>query len=79
MVDGGTYETAEHWMMAQKALVFDNQEMYEAIIAAPSPASGITHQKVFENSGSEVRIRGGVEFEGWYRFFTFDLLEHSQG
>jgi len=38
VIDGVTYETAEHWMMAQKALVFDDQEMYKAIIAAPSPA-----------------------------------------
>lgn len=37
-VEETTYATAEHWMMAQKALVFDDREMFAAIIEASSPA-----------------------------------------
>lgn len=36
--DGLTYPTAEHWMMAQKAQLFDNQDIFEKILAARSPA-----------------------------------------
>lgn len=37
-VDNVTFDTAEHWMMAQKALLFDDREMYDKIIRAKSPA-----------------------------------------
>jgi ribA/ribD-fused uncharacterized protein len=36
-VDGVVYQTAEHWMMAQKALLFEDQASYEKIVAAVSP------------------------------------------
>lgn len=32
------YNTAEHWMMAQKALLFKDEKMFTKIIAAKSPA-----------------------------------------
>lgn len=37
VVDGITYPTAEHWMMAQKALLFDDAEIFNKIIAASKP------------------------------------------
>lgn len=37
-VDGIRYPTAEHWMMAQKALLFGDSVMHEKIITAKSPA-----------------------------------------
>jgi len=37
-IDGVQYPTTEHWMMAQKALLFDNSALYHQIIAAKSPA-----------------------------------------
>ena len=37
IVDNVKYITAEHWMMAQKALLFDDKEAYKKIIAAKSP------------------------------------------
>lgn len=37
-VDGITYPTAEHWMMAQKAKLFSDEEMFDKIIQAKSPA-----------------------------------------
>ncbi len=36
-VDGIKYRTAEHWMMARKAELFQDQEMLEAILEVNSP------------------------------------------
>lgn len=38
IIDNVKYDTAEHWMMAQKALLFDDKEIYEKVIVAKSPA-----------------------------------------
>ena len=38
IVENVRYNTAEHWMMAQKALLFNDREIYEKIIVAKSPA-----------------------------------------
>lgn len=39
VIDGITYATAEHWMMAQKARLFDdNEDVFQRIIAAKTPA-----------------------------------------
>lgn len=37
-VEGVLYKSAEHWMMAQKAKVFEDEAMYQKIIEAKSPA-----------------------------------------
>ncbi|MBF7091033.1 NADAR family protein [Flavobacterium sp. ALJ2] len=37
-VDNVTYKTAEHWMMAKKAELFNDKEVLEKIIKANSPA-----------------------------------------
>ena len=37
-IEGVRYATTEHWMMAQKALLFANADIYQQIIAAKSPA-----------------------------------------
>ena len=38
IVDGITYPTAEHWMMAQKALLFNDNESFDLIVAANQSA-----------------------------------------
>ncbi|MDO7877503.1 NADAR family protein [Hymenobacter sp. ASUV-10] len=38
VIDGVSYATAEHWMMAQKARLFDNEDVFQRIIAAKTPA-----------------------------------------
>lgn len=38
IVDDICYKTAEHWMMAEKARLFNEKEMYNNIINADSPA-----------------------------------------
>ena len=42
IVENVRYNTAEHWMMAQKALLFNDREIYEKIIVAKSPAEAKT-------------------------------------
>ena len=37
-VDGITYQTAEHWMMAGKARLFNDEEALQVILAAETPA-----------------------------------------
>ena len=37
VVDGVTYATAEHYMMAQKARLFKDETMFEQIVAAKTP------------------------------------------
>lgn len=37
-VDGLIYPSAEHWMMVKKALLFDEQAIFEKIVGAKSPA-----------------------------------------
>ncbi|WP_258100122.1 NADAR family protein [Marinoscillum pacificum] len=36
-VNGITYKTTEHWMMSQKALLFDDHEIHQKIIACEKP------------------------------------------
>jgi ribA/ribD-fused uncharacterized protein len=36
-VDGINYKTAEHWMMAEKARLFGDEEMLKQILVAPDP------------------------------------------
>ncbi len=36
-VNGQSYASTEHWMMAQKALLFNDQEIYKRIMNAKSP------------------------------------------
>lgn len=48
VVDGLEYKTAEHWMMAKKALLFNDTENFDKILSAKSPAEA-------KNLGREVK------------------------
>jgi ribA/ribD-fused uncharacterized protein len=39
VVDGVTYRTAEHWMMAEKARLFADAATLEQVVQAPTPAA----------------------------------------
>ena len=56
-IDGQTYATAEHWMMAEKARLFDDHETRQRILAAATPAEA-------KDLGRAVR---GFENEAWNR------------
>nr|WP_312896650.1 NADAR family protein [Nonomuraea endophytica] len=47
-VDDVTFRTAEHWMMAQKARLFGDEEAFTRILAAP-------HPKAAKDLGQKVR------------------------
>ncbi|AMA48116.1 MULTISPECIES: NADAR family protein [Flavobacterium] len=65
-VDGIVFPTAEHWMMAQKAKLFNDDEMFDKIIHAKSPAQvkqfgrqvrGFD-QKIWEDNRFEIVVQG---------------------
>src|SRR4051812_28523711 len=62
-VDGIIYKTAEHWMMANKALLFDDPKAYEKIIAANSPGEA-------KELG---RLVMGFDDQTW-RSYRFDIV-----
>jgi ribA/ribD-fused uncharacterized protein len=56
-LDGQRYATTEHWMMAEKARLFEDHEARERILAAATPAEA-------KELGRAVR---GFENEAWTR------------
>ena len=56
IVEGKRYKTAEHWMMAKKALLFGDQEIAEKIMAAEKPA-------IAKQLGREVKNFDAVVWE----------------
>ncbi|MGC4100832.1 NADAR family protein [Ferruginibacter sp.] len=63
MVDGITYATAEHWMMAKKALLFDDQEQFQNVLSTNDPAEA-------KNFGRSVK---NFDAEKW-NAVSFDLV-----
>lgn len=68
-VDGQLYTTAEHWMMAEKARLFEDREALDAILVSPSPREAKAWgRKVrgfeaarWEAHRNETVVRGNVE------------------
>ncbi|MBE9463215.1 NADAR family protein [Dyadobacter subterraneus] len=66
--DGVIYKTAEHWMMAQKAALFDNDDIFQKIILAKSPAEAKElgrqvrdfREDVWLEKRSEIVIKGSL-------------------
>lgn len=56
VVDGVKYNTAEHWMMAQKALVFKDNEIYKKVLGAKSAAEAKALERVWDFRKYEDRI-----------------------
>ncbi|PSK95437.1 hypothetical protein CLV63_11597 [Murinocardiopsis flavida] len=67
-VDGVAYATAEHWMMAEKARLFEDADAAEAITAAASPGAAKHLGRrvrgfdaaVWEERRSDIVVRGSV-------------------
>ena len=63
------YNTAEHWMMAQKALLFGDNEIYEKIIIAKSPAEAKSlgrqvrnfNETVWDTKRFEIVVEGSLQ------------------
>jgi hypothetical protein len=69
VVDRVIYKTAEHWMMAQKALLFQDEECYNRILLASSPPEakaigrqvGRFDEKIWIDKREEIVIKGNLE------------------
>ncbi len=53
VVNGIRYQTAEHWMMAEKARLFDDPEMVERILASNSAAKAKKLGRLVHNFDTE--------------------------
>ncbi|QYS87464.1 NADAR family protein [Flavobacterium oreochromis] len=71
-VNGITYKTAEHWMMAEKARLFQDMEMLEKIIAASSPAQAKQFGREVKGFTTELwnKKRFEIVVEGNYHKFS---------
>ncbi|WP_310554701.1 NADAR family protein [Flavobacterium sp.] len=69
LIDGVKYPTAEHWMMSQKAIAFNDNDNYSKIIEAKSPveAKAIGRQVrnfndvIWNEKRGEIVIKGNLE------------------
>ncbi|KAF2331198.1 NADAR family protein [Flavobacterium ginsenosidimutans] len=71
-VDKVTYKTAEHWMMAKKAELFQDQEILEKILEADSPAEAKKLGREVRNYDDKVWLENRYEIvkEGNYHKFS---------
>jgi len=53
-IKGVTYKTSEHWMMAQKALLFDDKETFERIVNCMKPGEAKDLGRTIKNFNEEV-------------------------
>ncbi|MEU6125645.1 NADAR family protein [Streptomyces sp. NPDC047123] len=72
--DGVVYATAEHWMMAAKARLFDDPEAARAALAARTPAEAKTAGRLVRGFDQSVweRERFGIVVRGSVHKFTSD-------
>ncbi|ASZ12664.1 NADAR family protein [Chitinophaga pendula] len=54
IVNGRTYPTAEHWMMAHKALLFNDRDAYGKIMAAATPGEAKAIGREVKNFSAEI-------------------------
>lgn len=71
-VDNIHYKTAEHWMMAKKAVLFDDQEMLEKILIVNSPAEAKQLGRKVRNFNAEIWNKNCFDIvcEGNYHKFS---------
>jgi len=71
-VDNITYKTAEHWMMAKKAELFDDQEILAKIIACKSPAEAKKLGRKVRNYDDKIWLENRFEIvkKGNYHKFS---------
>lgn len=61
-VDEITYPTAEHWMMAKKALLFKDTAQYQNILATPNPADAKNLGRKVQGYHEIEWSRNGLDF-----------------
>jgi ribA/ribD-fused uncharacterized protein len=72
MVDGITYATAEHWMMAKKALLFGDEEAFQEVLTTPKPAVAKAIGRKVRNFDAGIWQEKGYAFvaEGSFHKFS---------
>jgi ribA/ribD-fused uncharacterized protein len=71
--DSITYSTAEHYMMAQKALLFDDLDCYDKIIKAPNPGAAKAFGRQVKNFNESAWLENR-----WNIVVKANLLKFSQ-
>ena len=69
VINGLSYRTAEHWMMAQKALLFGDQVAHDKILNAKSPGEAKAigrevnnfNETVWEKKRIEIVVNGNIQ------------------
>lgn len=77
VVDGVTYATAEHWMMAAKARLFEDQEAERRVLAAGHPSQAKKAGRLVRGFDERIwqRERFGIVVEGSvHKFAAHDDL-----
>lgn len=71
IVDDITYETAEHWMMAKKAMLFNDYENLNKILATQSPAEAKILGRAIKNYNEDTWLANRFEIvkQGNYHKF----------
>lgn len=71
VVDGITYKTAEHWMMAKKAELFNDNEILEKIIQVNSPAEAKKLGREVRNYDDALWLANRYEIVKQGNFYKF--------
>ena len=79
VVEGIEYNSAEHWMMAKKALLFNDETIFEKIIEVKSPAEAKKLGREVQNYNDEIWLQNRYQIvkEGNFHKFSqhYDLKE----
>lgn len=72
IVDGIEYQSAEHWMMAKKALLFNDEVIFNKIIVTKSPAEAKKLGREVQNYNDEIWLqnRYAIVKEGNFHKFS---------
>jgi ribA/ribD-fused uncharacterized protein len=76
-VEGIVYQTAEHWMMAEKARLFNDEGILKKIIETATPAAAKKLGRKVSNFDPEVwdAHKSGIVVKGnYYKFFQDEAL-----
>ena len=75
VVEGIEYKTAEHWMMAEKARLFGDEEILQKILACHSPAEAKKLGRKVKNYQDEIWLENRFEIVKRGNFYKFSQNE----
>jgi ribA/ribD-fused uncharacterized protein len=70
-VEGIEYKTAEHWMMAQKARLFEDEKHFKKVLSCSSPAEAKKIGRLVENFNSQLWDKHKYEFVKQGNYYKF--------